>query len=113
MPSHLQMRISPIQSLSLSFLSSCIIVNSDHNDKCKKTKCLSKLILVLHSTVKQLSAIPSLNGTNLWAPKDIIVTGMNPRGSFNKLHIHWMNHKLESRLLGEVSKTSDMQMMAP
>ena len=24
----------------------------------------------------------------------------------------WMNHKLESRLLGEVSITSDMQMMA-
>ena len=25
----------------------------------------------------------------------------------------WMNHKLESRLLGEISKTSDMQMTHP
>ena len=25
----------------------------------------------------------------------------------------WMKHKLESRLLGEISKTSDMQMTAP
>ena len=25
----------------------------------------------------------------------------------------WMNHKLESRLLGEVSITSDMQMIPP
>ena len=25
----------------------------------------------------------------------------------------WMNHKLESRLLGEISITSDMQMMPP
>ena len=49
----------------------------------------------------------------MWAPKDIVVTGMNPRGSFNKLHIHWMKHKLESRFLGEVSKTSDMQMILP
>ena len=25
----------------------------------------------------------------------------------------WMNHKLESRLLGEISITSDMQMIPP
>ena len=25
----------------------------------------------------------------------------------------WMNHKLESRLLGEISRTSDMQMTPP
>ena len=25
----------------------------------------------------------------------------------------WMNHKLESRLLGEISTTSDMQMISP
>ena len=25
----------------------------------------------------------------------------------------WMNHKLESRLLGEISATSDMKMIAP
>ena len=25
----------------------------------------------------------------------------------------WMNHKLESRLLGEISTTSDMQMIPP
>ena len=25
----------------------------------------------------------------------------------------WMNHKLETRLLGEISKTSDMQMTPP
>ena len=25
----------------------------------------------------------------------------------------WMNHKLESRLLGEISITSDMQMISP
>ena len=25
----------------------------------------------------------------------------------------WMNHKLESRLLGEISTTSDMQMTSP
>ena len=25
----------------------------------------------------------------------------------------WMNHKLESRLLGEISVTSDMQMTSP
>ena len=27
--------------------------------------------------------------------------------------LDWMNHKLESRFLGEISITSDMQMMAP
>ena len=26
---------------------------------------------------------------------------------------HWMNHKLESRLLGEISATSDMKMIPP
>ena len=27
--------------------------------------------------------------------------------------LYWMKHKLESRLLGEISLTSDMQMIAP
>ena len=27
--------------------------------------------------------------------------------------LHWMKHKLESRLLGEISITSDMQMTPP
>ena len=39
------------------FLSSCIIVNSELNAKCKKTKCLSEIILVLQSTVKQYQLV--------------------------------------------------------
>ena len=29
------------------------------------------------------------------------------------LNVGWMKHKLESRLLGEISTTSDMQMIPP
>ena len=38
---------------------------------------------------------------------------LNSRQSMSREMLDWIKHKLESRLLGEISLTSDMQMTPP
>ena len=38
---------------------------------------------------------------------------LNSRQSMSREMLDWIKHKLESRLLGEISTTSDMQMTPP